>query len=376
MSSPASSGNEDQGERDSSKNGDQSASDRENQGDSMDPVPIETQLPPKPIAGKILILGTGGSGKSTLFRQMIEIFDSSKDSSSNAHFWKQVIQCNVFTYMKVLIELCDKDEDPQNHLPVELSHAKQLVQEFKAFASSNKMEREHVDAIQALWKSPLIQKKHASEMKRDDHAPFHHNVPDFMKDIPRNLSPDTVPSVQDMLKCRLKTCGIHQQEIEIGEDKFKIYDVGGMRSERKKWICCFDNVDAVIFTVALSDYNQTLYEDNATNRLKESLKLWHQISKTGSLKAQAQFVILFTKADMLQKKLESGTSEVPLSDCPLFANHPKAKDKLSCDDAKQLFEDMFTEDQSGLPLSVHHVNLLNPLKVKEIILDLKKKILQ
>ena len=45
-------------------------------------------------------------------------------------------------------------------------------------------------------------------------------------------------------------------------------DVGGQRSERKKWIHCFDEVKAVIFIAALSDYDLTLVEDPSMNRLK------------------------------------------------------------------------------------------------------------
>lgn len=45
-----------------------------------------------------------------------------------------------------------------------------------------------------------------------------------------------------------------------------MYDVGGQRNERKKWIHCFDNVTAVIFVAALSEYDQCLFEDASTNR--------------------------------------------------------------------------------------------------------------
>ena len=37
-------------------------------------------------------------------------------------------------------------------------------------------------------------------------------------------------------------------------------DVGGQRSERRKWIHCFENVTSVMFLVALSEYDQTLHE--------------------------------------------------------------------------------------------------------------------
>ena len=42
---------------------------------------------------------------------------------------------------------------------------------------------------------------------------------------------------------------------------FRMVDVGGQRSERKKWIHFFDNAKAVIFIAALSDYDLVLVED-------------------------------------------------------------------------------------------------------------------
>ena len=40
--------------------------------------------------------------------------------------------------------------------------------------------------------------------------------------------------------------------------------MGGQRSERRKWIQCFDDVRAVLFVCALSGYDMTLFEDGKT----------------------------------------------------------------------------------------------------------------
>ena len=45
---------------------------------------------------------------------------------------------------------------------------------------------------------------------------------------------------------------------------FRLFDVGGQRSERKKWIHCFEDVTAIIFCVAMSEYDQVLHEDETT----------------------------------------------------------------------------------------------------------------
>lgn len=69
----------------------------------------------------------------------------------------------------------------------------------------------------------------------------------------------------------------------IGELKFKLFDVGGQRSERRKWINCFENVTALLFLVAISEYDQSLYEDESINRMQESLALFDSICKRSPL---------------------------------------------------------------------------------------------
>jgi len=43
-----------------------------------------------------------------------------------------------------------------------------------------------------------------------------------------------------------------------------VFDVGGQRSERRKWIHFFDDVNAIIFVAAISEYDQKIREDNKT----------------------------------------------------------------------------------------------------------------
>jgi len=56
-----------------------------------------------------------------------------------------------------------------------------------------------------------------------------------------------------------------------------LVDVGGQRNERKKWIHSFEGVTAVIFVASLSEYDQTLFEDNSVSRITESLNLFEEV---------------------------------------------------------------------------------------------------
>ena len=78
------------------------------------------------------------------------------------------------------------------------------------------------------------------------------------------VSPNYVPSDLDILRCRTKTTGINEIEFSFDGREFLVVDVGGQRSERKKWLHCFEGVDAVFFVVGSSEYDQLLSEDDET----------------------------------------------------------------------------------------------------------------
>ena len=75
----------------------------------------------------------------------------------------------------------------------------------------------------------------------------------------------------------MRTSGIVEEKYVIDGVQFTMFDVGGQRNERKKWIHAFDNVTAVIFVAAISEYDQVLYEDENTNRMVEALNLFEEI---------------------------------------------------------------------------------------------------
>ena len=51
-----------------------------------------------------------------------------------------------------------------------------------------------------------------------------------------------IATVEDLLRSRVRTSGIVEEVYTIDEVVFVMYDVGGQRNERKKWIHCFDSV--------------------------------------------------------------------------------------------------------------------------------------
>ncbi|OCT60249.1 hypothetical protein XELAEV_180462672mg, partial [Xenopus laevis] len=120
---------------------------------------------------------------------------------------------------------------------------------------------------------------------------------------------DYTPSDQDLLRCRVLTSGIFETKFQVDKVNFHMFDVGGQRDERRKWIQCFNDVTAIIFVVASSSYNMVIREDNHTNRLQEALNLFKSIWNNRWLRTIS--VILFlNKQDLLAEKVNAGKSKI------------------------------------------------------------------
>ena len=103
-----------------------------------------------------------------------------------------------------------------------------------------------------------------------------------------------------------------------------MFDVGGQRSERKKWIHCFEGVTAIIFCVALSAYDLVLAEDEEMviseshspwfqlfkNRMHESMKLFDSICNNKWF-TETSIILFLNKKDLFEKKI----TKSPLTIC-------------------------------------------------------------
>lgn len=111
-----------------------------------------------------------------------------------------------------------------------------------------------------------------------------------------------IPTSTDVLRARVRTNGIIETHFRVNDAIISMYDVGGQRSQRKKWVYCFEDVRAVLFVVSLSGYDMTLLEDNKVNRLVESLNLFEQIINNRWFK-EASFVLFLNKLDLFREKI-------------------------------------------------------------------------
>lgn len=93
-----------------------------------------------------------------------------------------------------------------------------------------------------------------------------YSLPYFFNDIDRLFDPKYQPTEKDIVHTRARTVGITETKFKLDSKDRKnstmtVVDVGGQKTERRKWIHQFQDVTSILFLVNLSGYDQCLVED-------------------------------------------------------------------------------------------------------------------
>jgi len=269
---------------------------------------------------KLLLLGAGESGKSTLFKQMISIYGKGFPEQERMSY-VPIIYNNIITSMKTLC----KQSATYGPVAHQNRQSLELVEvQLKGDEDIDPMLGQH---IANLWADEGIQRTYANRAKFQltDSSQY------FFDKIKEVSAENYLPTQQDVLRSRVRTTGIVENEFEIDNNKFKMFDVGGQRNERKKWIHCFENVTAVLFVAAISEYDQMLYEDESVNRITEALNLFEEICNSRWFN-DTSMILMLNKRDLFAEKIQ----KVPLRVC-----FPEYEGKDTYEDCAKYMKDIF-----------------------------------
>lgn len=243
---------------------------------------------------KLLLLGPGESGKSTFIKQM-RIIHGAGFSEEDRKGFRPLVYQNIFASMRAMIQAMDQLQIPFSR-PESKSHASLVMSQDPYKVTS--FEKPFAVAMQWLWSDGGI--RACYERRREFH--LLDSAVYYLSHLERITEEGYIPTAQDVLRSRMPTTGINEYCFSVQKTNLRIVDVGGQRSERKKWIHCFENVIALIYLASLSEYDQCLEENNQENRMKESLALFGTILELPWFKSTS--VILFlNKTDILEEKI-------------------------------------------------------------------------
>lgn len=122
-----------------------------------------------------------------------------------------------------------------------------------------------------------------------------------------------IPTNDDIMRSRQITTGITEVSFKIkmpsglggGYHVFRMFDVGGQRHYRNKWLQVFEGIQAVLFVISSGEFDQTLREDSTQNRLAESISLFRRVWHNRFL-LHSGIITFLNKQDVLQEKINAG----------------------------------------------------------------------
>lgn len=241
---------------------------------------IATESKERRALMKILCLGTANSGKSTVLKQMrILHLDGFNDVDKTMY-----LDAMLFSFLNAVNDLLQKLPDS------ETDDVKSRIASISS-GTINKMktEKEFLFTVVEFLKSQRGKQVLKSVNKC---TPGRQYVDYFLDRIHglKDLS-ELTPTADDILRVRVPTTGVSFTNFKYKQATFCMIDVGGQRSERRKWIHLFDDVKAVLYIVDINNYEA----------LAESLEVFANICVTPSLQ-QASIILFFNKIDLFMER--------------------------------------------------------------------------
>jgi len=205
--------------------------------------------------------------------------------------FRRILRDNALKSIQVLIE---------QTMPTEKygKFPKKLTAGADAILQSDELTLELVPHIQKIWASKCV----TSAWEGRANFQIHGAADYYLKNVERFAQENFEPTTDDILRARMRTSGIIETKFEEDGSEFSIVDVGGQRTERRKWLHCFEGVSAVIYLAALDEYDMKLEEDQNTNRMMESIKLFGEVTSSQWLR-NTSVILFLNKDDLFREKI-------------------------------------------------------------------------
>ncbi|KAJ3200733.1 hypothetical protein HDU82_008662, partial [Entophlyctis luteolus] len=218
------------------------------------PVPLEqldggaTQSPGDTQSGN----GLGDGGKESSDKKASTVRRASRASSADSN---QEGRMDINDPTAALARQAYAGIDPDKGQQGPTADAATVIRAVNirfGFVKGETLPENIVEAVRVIWKDSGVQYCYtrANEYQLIDCCSY------FMNDLDRICSPDYMPTEPDILNARMMTTSITETKFEVQGVTFRVFDVGGQRSQRKKWAPYFDDVRAMIYLVAMNSYNQ------------------------------------------------------------------------------------------------------------------------
>ncbi|KAI8845815.1 G protein alpha subunit [Chytriomyces cf. hyalinus JEL632] len=322
---------------------------------------------------KLLLLGAGETGKSTILKQMKIIYGVGFTPAEISLF-ATTIQLNLLQCIKTLTMAMDILKIPYGFDPENPTSSRderkqsasagggdcwvaESLRIQKEFGAGKTIPPDFLKAVEILWSDKGVQYcfSRSNEYQLVECCPY------LMKNMKRICAAGFKPTEEDILNARIMTTTVSETRFIADNITYRVFDVGGQRSERRKWAAFFDDVEAIIFLVAISSFDQTCAEAEGMNRMVESINVFSSIVNYPLFK-KTGIILFLNKIDLFKEKIK--TSQVS-NYFPTFKG-----DNTSFEETSRFFVEKF-DSLNGIPNKSVYTHLTWATDTKQITKILK-----
>jgi len=240
---------------------------------------------------KLILLGGGMSGKSTIFKQIRYCVQGDPSETERMNYL-QLLQSNAISSAQKLIQNMEFD-DP------ELQAKQNEIMSWDRSGENFEYNMDKARLIYEIWQREDVKEHFKFVMAR---SCISYAATNYFENCLNYAGPSFVPTMEDCLSSRAKSSGIDGFS-PYRLDGLHIIDTAGENPARRNWIYGFENYPAVVFVVSLAEYARLLVEDESIYKIHDSLTLFKTVVNTRWLK-KSRFVLIFTMNDLFEKMLQ------------------------------------------------------------------------
>jgi len=302
---------------------------------------------------KILILGTGDSGKTTFTKQLTCLHGVlSKETLESYSF---ILKDLALRGAQTLINCAEET----GVLP------KEHTEKAKNILEAQVLTPQIAADIQTVTTDPVLVQLLDSKGESLQMQGGVSGCKYYWSNADRYAADNFTPTQEDYFKARIKTTGIVESTFSVSGTNFTIVDVGGQRSERKKWLHCFGSVDAIIFLAAINEYDMVLEEDETENRLVESIKLWRALTNAPFFKG-IPFILFLNKSDLFLDKLPKVPLQEIFADYPSFHSSPAVAGMSDFEKGWRFIKEQYAKYFAGTSFYAHTTCAIDTESCKKV----------
>eukprot|EP01126_Amoeba_proteus_P017036 TRINITY_DN1804_c1_g1_i4.p1 TRINITY_DN1804_c1_g1~~TRINITY_DN1804_c1_g1_i4.p1 ORF type:complete len:353 (-),score=77.17 TRINITY_DN1804_c1_g1_i4:71-1129(-) len=301
-------------------------------------------------ATKVLLLGTGNSGKSTFCKQLSLLYGGNNQYLEYQRVPKTFLQL-IEDSILFSIQAISRYITEQDQVGWPPSDLVSITDRGQSLSKQN-----FFDDVTLFFQDDMVKRVLAEKGDYLFLPGGTYGMTHIINNLPKYYAPNFVPSDEDLVTVRIKTTGINETYFEANRTHFVICDVGGQRSERRKWIKCFSDVDAVVFFVAINEYDMQVEEARNVDALMDSLDQWKSITSLDILH-ETCFILFLNKIDLFKEKIK----HVPLTS--IFGDYSSFSETLESREEVEkgiaYFEKAYRKTFKGKHLHVHPTCILD-----------------